>query len=133
MSLDWSVEKIKDYKTVCWRDIGDGKVELRKKTDILIWATMKVDLTGITKKNINDWMRRIAVCKKLGHPFGDEFYKDANGDKKCREYYPDRATLEEHIGLGTNVSTIHFTRWYKKLCEQTLKDIDWELQNDRNE
>ena len=44
MSLDWSIDQVKDYKTVCWRDVGDDKRELNKKTEILIWATMNMRL-----------------------------------------------------------------------------------------
>ena len=82
------------------------------------------------KQTINDWVRRIAICKKFNKPFGDEFYTDDEGNKKHRDFYPDRALLEQHIGLGTNASTIHFTRWYKELCSNLLKDVDWEITRD---
>ena len=130
MSLDWSVENIKDYKTVCWRGEDADGLRLRHKTEILMREGTKVDLNGITKKNIDEWLRRVAVCKLFGVGFGDEFYEE-EGKKLHRLYYPDRAILEEHIGLGTNVATKHFTRWYKKMCDQALSNIDWELQKEK--
>ena len=133
MSLDWSIDKIKDYKTVCWRGEDADGLHLRHKTDILIWATMRVDLSEISAKNIDEWLRRIAVCKLFDAPFGREYYEE-DGKRLHRGYYPDRAILEEHIGLGTNASTIHFTRWYKKMCDQALSNIDWKLQQeDKND
>lgn len=131
MSLDWKVDQIANYKVVCWKEKDNGKFDLNKKTDLLIWGTMKVDLGTIRDKNIDDWLRRIEVCKMFDRPFGDEFYDDEDGNHKCRPWYPDRELLELHRGLVTNVSAKTFKMWYKTTCENMLDEIDRRLAREK--
>ena len=132
MSLDWKVNQIKDYKSVCWTESPNDpdKFQLSKLTDVLIWGTILVDLGEISEKNMDEWLRRIAVCEKLHKPFGDRF-ETVNGKRRQRELYPTREELESHIGLQTNVANRTFKQWYKKMCDNLLDDVDYKLRREK--
>ena len=108
MSLDWKIDKIEDYQTVCWHD---GK--LNPLTHKLIWETMVTGLDEITKDNLEEWLFRLAVTYRV---YGSD------GDKITRE------DLEQHIGLRTNASRMTHAKFMKRMSEslarEALRDVD---------
>lgn len=100
MALNWNIDQIKDFKTVCYRD-----GQMRSLTDQLIWATMLVDLNEITDKNIDDWLARMHICSRVyGTAGAEDVYEHIT-----------REQLESHIGLRTNASKKTFKQFMKKV------------------
>jgi len=130
MSLDWNIEKVKDYKKACWEpDPNDpGEERLAGTTHCIIWATMAVHLGSITEKNVDEWMRRIGVLKKLNRELG---WKLNTETSEREEYWPSREEITAHIGLRTNMSNKPFKSWTKMLMDNIVRDVDWELRNER--
>ena len=103
---------------------------LRPITNALIWATLSVDLRGITEENHVEFWTRLRLCEKLTGAFMN--WKDPETGK----WESRLITFEEvksHIGLGTNVSPSTWREWMTKQVDnwraETLRRAD--LPNDR--
>ena len=126
MSLDWSLNRIKDYETVCWipvaKDYEPGYMEslsedadgnLRKMnsvTYVIIMSTMLIGMGDITEKNLEEVVLRL------------ELWQDVNGammrrfiDGKSTDVRVTPADLQRHIGLSTNVGKESWTWFAKRL------------------
>lgn len=125
MSLNWSIERIKDYKTKCWIPDPDPNTanaegnRLNPVTELLIWATMVVDLGQITAENANEFAARLIA------------YERACGVFICRMEDGKRIdrpiTLKDvidHIGLSTNVSNQSRSYFARKLADRLLREAD---------
>lgn len=118
MSLNFKLDKIKDYQTVCWQD-----EKLSAVTDGLIWATMGVGLGEITEKNINEWLVRLTFSDKL---FGTML--GLAGEKGERVERPfTRWELVQHIGLRTNVVNEPRAKWMKRNAERFMSDTEYAM------
>lgn len=113
MSLDWDIGKIRDYKTYCYRDNGDGTTTLNGKTEALIWATMPVGMGSITERNWETFYRRLHLLEKITGTFCHRF---VNGKKETRYFTPDE--VKRHVGLRTNASSISQARFLKYVWER---------------
>jgi hypothetical protein len=99
MSLNWNIEKCKNWK------------ELNVKpqwpvTDSLIWATMAVGISTITKTNAEEFHRRLHL------------YEAQEGSYLLEGGKPSPITLEDverRIGLSTNAGSLSKTEFKKKL------------------
>lgn len=115
MSLDWKLDRIQDYETLCWRpaldedgnqiidEDGDPRVRLEPITDCLIWGTMCVEIGKITEKNFEEFHRRLEEAHEVGIAPSINYFDD-----ETQEWRTRIPTLEEvrlHIGLSTNVYT----------------------------
>lgn len=129
MSLNWSLTKIKDHKTVCYEyreksaeyGIFESGDCMKALTDALIWATMAVDIGEITEKNAEEFHWRV---KELEETYNQPFlrYLDDNGEVQKRPI-----TLEEvraHIGLSTNVMTISRKQWIAKMLKWQKREME---------
>lgn len=63
MSLDWNLEKIENADDLCWTDDprGLGVRHLSKVTEMLIFGTLAVGLSGITAKNETEFYARYKI------------------------------------------------------------------------
>jgi hypothetical protein len=87
-------------------------------TNCLIWATMSVDLRGITEENYSEFWLRICLLEKLTGHFLME--KDEAG-----EWGPRKITLAEvksHIGLSCNVSPLSWREWLGRTMDRVRTD-----------
>ena len=134
MSLDWTVEKVKDYKTRCWRDSpmvedeGKGRVVLEVDTYALVWGAMKLDLGGIRRNNIDEWDFRIRFCERLNLGWATLW----DGEKEIA-VFPTRQQIAEHVGLGTNVSTRTRQQWIKKIARSLERETEQLQQSNRQQ
>jgi len=128
MSLDWTVEKVPNYKTRCWVDVpkeqqnraaGIGKRKLNSDTEALVWGTMMVDLGGITVRNIEEWCFRVEYLKRVGISWMDQFEND-----KVVGFWPDRQAIEDHIGLSSNVSNMTRPKWLNKIRRRLERETE---------
>ncbi len=129
MSLDWSIDRVKDYKTRCWVAAEKkGRVKLADDTDFLVWATMVVDLGSITKTNWPEWAFRLQVLKQCQYPLSHTYSKDGG----TSEYWLTIQQIKDHIGMGTNVTTLPRGKWLRKILkriENDAQDITNQKQN----
>lgn len=116
MSLNWNVENVQDFESVCYVEDENGDRKLSVITDSLIWFSMWCGFGRITEDNAVEIKRRIDDLAELGE--GRIVYHDG-------ERWQRRAvTLDEvraHIGLRTNASKKSVRTWnaeIKKLREQ---------------
>lgn len=112
MSLDFHLDKIKDYENLCHIKDDEGKVvDFSPVTQSLVWACLANEMSGITEKNAEEFYRRMTVWIKVIGPF----YRV--GDKPVVPTFQD---VLDHIGLWTNVKTESRQTW----CKRLLLSID---------
>lgn len=101
MSLNFRLDQIENYKTLCWVPIGDGTddVQIAAKTDRCIWGCFRVGIGVITNENHEEWFARYRFFEELYH----ERQKLTLDDVKA------------HIGLTTNVSSEPRRSWEKRI------------------
>ncbi len=119
MSLNFKLDKIKDYKTVCWDGdvMADGKMKL--VTESLIWTTMQVGLGSITEENIPEWLVRLDLVDRL---FGTMMVR-YDGDKRVNVPFT-KEDLVAHIGLTTNVSKETRTKFLKRTMDHFVRESE---------
>lgn len=135
MSLNWSIEDIKDWEQISM-DAEKNGLEATK-TNALIWATMSVDLPGITAKNVDEFYWRIKVLEQKSGPFIWRYGGEGEAATTREAYEFTREDIERRIGLSTNVSTKPRIAWVSrivkgleregKLGEQDKKSVQREL------
>lgn len=113
MSLDWSITDVKDWEAISMRE--ENGLEATK-TNALIWATMSVDLPGITAKNVDEFFWRLKVAEKYTGAF---LYKMVEGQQE--DYFFTKEDIERRIGLSTNVATVPRTSWVARVVKNLLR------------
>ena len=114
MALHWSIECVKDWQQLA----EDG--EQRKITEAVVWAALVYDLSGVTEKNIDEWLFRQEFALHV-----DDFYPIIQ--PKSQDHKRDlftRAELERRIGLSTNVTNASRAAFQKKLIDKVVGDIN---------
>ena len=109
MALHWSIERVKD-----WKEIGDY-AEQRRINDAIVWAALVYDLSGVTMKNIDEWLLRQEFARRV-----DDFYPLYRGRERS---VFTRAELERRVGLSTNVVTTSRAAFQKKLIDKVVDDV----------
>jgi len=105
MSLDYYLDEVVDYESVCF---DDGKLSF--VTSQLIFLTMSVGIGKITKKNAKDFYARAKLCSlvfSVTPPTPEDVYA--------------------HIGLRTNVVDESDSSWRKRITDSILRDYRWEF------
>lgn len=122
MALRWNLSAVKDGDTVCWitapedmpmHGVKAGEQVMNPVTNALIWATIAVDLGGITEKNAAEFYARLRFTERLDGPF----LIRAEVDGKRPEGEAAFITEEEvraHVGLSANVTDKSRTQWLKR-------------------
>lgn len=113
MSLNWTVTEVEDFENTCYipdgeHEDGEPKFRLDPFLHSLIFACLATDLSGITKKNIDEWEFRLEALRVAGMGY-DVMYGDGREEPVTREH------LEKFIGLSTNVHPMRRASWLKKL------------------
>lgn len=104
MPLDWNIEKVKDHK------------EFNPKTERLLFLTMEVDLGEISAKNIDEWLVRLGIMKRVGWAPRTEI---------------TREDLERHIGLKTNVHSTSRAQFKTKVIKHIENEAMSELRRSK--
>jgi hypothetical protein len=93
MSLDWSIDGIADWQTVCMTPTKKGQ-RLSDVTNEIIWNCMFIGIGVIDEKNWLEWWMRYAALDTFGGAVKSPL---------------TAADVRAHIGLRTNV----FPKWSK--------------------
>ena len=117
MALHWSIERVKN-----WQQLA-GDEEQRKITEAVVWAALVYDLSGVTEKNIDEWLFRQEFARRVDgyHPI----IRPKSQDHK-RDVF-NRAELKRRIGLSTNVTNTSRPAFQKKLIDKVVADINQAL------
>jgi hypothetical protein len=116
MSLNWNVEKIKDYKNVCWIDgedegeAGDDR-RMNPVTETLIFGTMGVGLGNITARNVDEFAARFRILERIHGAF---LYKP-DGKGGTKDWLVSDEDFIMHIGLACNVSDESRSAWARRI------------------
>lgn len=108
MSLNFQLDKIKDFEAVCYTD-----GTMNPRTEAIIFITMAIGMGSITEKNLSEFVRRIEVFQDI---HGGLIY-DCDG-RKARITKED---VEKHLGLTTNVR-LETPGKFKKAMEMAAYD-----------
>ena len=114
MALHWSIERVKD-----WQQLAEDD-EQRKITEAVVWAALVYDLSGVTEKNVDEWLFRQEFARHI-----DDFYpitRPRSQDHK-RDVFT-RTELERRIGLSTNVTNTSRAPFQKKLVDKVVGDTN---------
>lgn len=119
MSLDWTIDKIADYKTLCWvpagKDAdGDDVSCLNPVTNAIIWGTILTGLGSITEDNWRQFYARLHVAERL---FGQMLY---DGKLEAHRYIT-ADEVRAHVGLTTNVSRETDAAFARRMTTNALR------------
>jgi hypothetical protein len=127
MSLQWDLQEVTDFKELCFIPdtidesgvIHPDRVKLNPITDVLIWGSMSIGVSKITKKNYTDVHRRYKMLEEAGVCFLTGGKTDDGNIVADRN--PSLTEIYLHIGLQTSVSKITNTVFLRKIGE-TVED-----------
>src|SRR5437667_11085711 len=83
MALHWSIARVKD-----WQQLAEDD-EQRKITEAIVWAALVYDLSGVTEKNVDEWLFRQEFARRV-----DDYYPLYRGIERNTL---TRAELERRI------------------------------------
>ena len=119
MSLNWQFTDTNVFEAIPKTD------EERTITDCIVWGTMQTDIGEITEKNIDEWLLRTQMLKKIGFPLANKLV-----DGKHEGWVPTREDLTKRIGLATNVATITRPAFRKRIVrlleDESLRTVKFE-------
>jgi hypothetical protein len=88
MSLNYNIATVANFEDRCYNELDDGKYELTDATNILIFATMIVDMGTITTENAEKFYTRYRmICAAQG-----------------RDSPVTLQDVRDHVGLSANVN-----------------------------
>lgn len=119
MSLDWSITNVKDWESISMKK--ENGIEATK-THALIWATLSVDLPGITEKNADEFFWRIKVLEQKQGPFIWRYSGEDDAATERTAYEFTREDIQRRVGLSTNVSTKPRIAWVARIVKNLLRE-----------
>ena len=115
MSLNFDYHLVPDHITTSPFDEN----KIHPVTNYLIWSSLLTGISSITKANVDEVFRRIAVLQKLNG--SDIQYSDSiSGD--WVEIYLTRQDIENHIGLWTNASSLTDVQFDMKIMDRLSRE-----------
>jgi len=115
MSLNFDYHLVPDHITTSPFD--DSKIH--PVTNYLIWSSLLTGIGSITKANVDEVFRRIAVLQKLNG--SDIQYSDSiSGD--WVEIYLTKEDIVNHIGLWTNASSLTEAQFNRKIMDRLSRE-----------
>lgn len=104
MALEWKVDQIRNYMTVCWIGEGDER-RMNPVTHALIFNAMAIDMGEITADNAAEVYARTRIMEAIN---GTLLQK---GGESVAITFDD---IQAHIGLWCNVSYKSRLDWAKR-------------------
>jgi hypothetical protein len=110
MALHWDINKCADPNALD-REVLEG----------LIFACLSVDLPGINRRNLDEWVFRLAYLRHIGHAIF------RNPELETAE------ELEPFVGLSANVATLTRARWVRKTSKWIEREVESALRRKEKE
>lgn len=114
MSLNWNVEDVADYSTVCYDENGETTVV----TTNLVLGMMAIGMGSITKANADEVGWRFDLYQRM---FGPLVVTSTGDDLVPRPINAE--DVRKHIGLHTNVSLETRAKWLKRIIESDFNEF----------
>lgn len=105
MALNYDFSKVKDHKK-----LTDEQFAV---LDILIWATMAVGFTAITKTNYEEFYKRLHFKERLTGS-----YLNRRENDKTVERYITEDEVKRFIGLSTNAGNFSRSEFVRRQQKQ---------------
>jgi len=130
MALTWSVAEVEDYENVCFYEaeqddpahgVTAGDRMLNPLTSALIWATMAVDLPGITRANAPEFYARLHFVEKHGGAHLIRPMKNGVRPEGAAAFITPEEVIA-HIGLTANVTPKSRSKWLQKFSFDLDRD-----------
>ena len=103
MSLDFRLDEIVGYRTLCWRD----DKTINPITENLIWATMNTGIGHIRADNVNEFFTRLQITEFV---YGKSVY-----NPNTNESLLTLEAITAHIGLSTNATRLNKRAFKEKM------------------
>ena len=103
MSLDFRLDEIVGYRTLCWRD----DKTMNPVTENLIWATMNTGIGHIRADNVNEFFTRLQITEFV---YGKSVY-----NPNTNESLLTLEAITAHIGLSTNATELSKRAFKEKM------------------
>jgi hypothetical protein len=123
MSLNWDLSEVKNYEQTCFYEareddpnhgVTKGDRMLNPVTNALIWATMQVDLPGITEENAPEFFARLRFTELFDGPMLIRAVGE-DGKRPDRENsYLTEGEVLAHVGLRCNVTKKSRVQWLRR-------------------
>ncbi|CAB5220456.1 hypothetical protein UFOVP236_62 [uncultured Caudovirales phage] len=108
MSLDYNLTTIRSFENVCYTK----NEAMNPITECLIFTTMSIGMSRITKENYRQFYARMAAYHGvIGKPLV-RYNEDTNVREK---FAPTIYDVRDHIGLSTNASRKSDSQFMKQL------------------
>jgi hypothetical protein len=115
MSLNFDYHLVPDHITTSPFDEN----KIHPVTNYLIWSSLLTGISSITKANVDEVFRRIAVLQKLNG--SDIQYMDPISHDWV-SIYLTRQDIENHIGLWTNASSLTDVQFDMKIMDRLSRE-----------
>lgn len=131
MSLNWDISAVKDGDELCWvtapedmpmHGIKAGERVMNPVTNALIWATISVDLRGISKDNAAEFFARLRFTERVNGPFLIRAEVDGKRPEGSAAWITPKE-VADHIGLVCNVTPLTRAQWLKKFSVELDRDM----------
>lgn len=125
MALVWDVGNVHNWEEVCLIEAtedrpGDGVKKGEKiwhpVTNAIVWASISVELGGITETNAEQWYARLHIIERL---FGPMLIRGSS-HVGAPEITADE--VRAHIGLTVNVSPKSDAKWRNHQITYAIND-----------
>jgi hypothetical protein len=128
MSLNWSVEAVQDYETVCKitvdHDDPSGRYVAGDKlwnpvTEALVWSCVAVGLRGITESNAGEFFARVRLVEQTEGPMLVRAVDPETGERPSgAKAFITEAEVLAHVGLSTNVTNETRSQFMKRISQR---------------
>ena len=122
MALRWNLENVANHDEVCFitaqadepmNGIKAGDRLMNPVTNVLIWATIAVDLPGITEENAAEFFARLRFTERMDGPFLIRAEVDGKRPTGEAAFVTEEEVLA-HVGLTANVTAKTRAQWLKR-------------------
>ena len=107
MALTWDIGEVKHYKRLFTKKDEEGRTQLKQPYDMMIWLTMTIGISKITKKNYKKFFNRVRLVEQTKGAF--LIQRIDGGKAKPRPI--QLKDVERMIGLHTNASDLSRTKF----------------------
>lgn len=121
MSLNWSVENVEDYETVCKivmsEDDPNGRYVAGDKlwnpvTESLVWLSISTGINAITEENAAEVYARVRMIEQVNGPMLIRAEVDGKRPTGAAAFITPEE-VRAHVGLSTNASPKTRARFLK--------------------
>ena len=126
MSLNWSVENCKNWKTLCNKKGSENGEDILewKITESLVWSSITCGFGEITKKNYEEIWFRV----NLWETYRGTYINQCDNNGNSSPYYITIKDVKNRIGLHTNAdrqtTRQNFSRLIKSVKENSFEHAE---------